>query len=152
MRQYRLAFAALAATMLLGGAAAPALASPPAASQATATAATTAADIPNVVDVTAANYQQVMQWSHTKPVVLDFTASWCYWCKKQDPYLRQYNTADNGAWVLAKVDVDRNPDLARRYGVRGIPALLNIQNGTEAGSRHVGFDGPASLRTWLNNL
>ncbi|GAA3188112.1 hypothetical protein GCM10010451_41990 [Streptomyces virens] len=147
-----LAVAATAVAVLLGGAAVPAAAAPaPAPASAPASAATTT-DIPSVVDVTSANYAQVMQWSHTKPVVLDFTADWCYWCQKQKPYLQKYNTEDNGAWVWARVDVDDNPDLSRKYGVRGIPALLNIQNGQEAGSRLVGFDGPTSLRTWLNRL
>ncbi|CAL9278461.1 thioredoxin family protein [Streptomyces sp. SudanB25_2051] len=148
MTYRRLAVATAATVLLLGGAALPAAAAPAAP---TAEVSVTA-EIPSVVEVTSANYQQVMQWSFTKPVVLDFTASWCYWCQKQKPYLQQYNTADNGAWVWAKVDVDRNPDLARKYAVRGIPALLNIQDGREAGSRLVGFDGPTSLRSWLNNL
>ncbi|GGQ09871.1 hypothetical protein GCM10010249_30650 [Streptomyces roseolilacinus] len=134
--------------MLFGGTAAPAVAAP----AAPVAEAPAAAEIPSVVEVTPANYEQVMQWSHTKPVVLDFTADWCYWCQKQKPYLQKYNTEDKGAWVWAKVDVDDNPTLSRKYGVRGIPALLNIQNGTEAGSRLVGYDGPTSLRTWLNNL
>ncbi|GAA4687637.1 hypothetical protein GCM10023347_49090 [Streptomyces chumphonensis] len=146
----RLAVATAAVAVLLGGAVAPAVAATPAPAPVPATSAP--AEIPNVVDVTAANYAQVMQWSHSKPVVLDFTASWCYWCQKQKPYLQRYNTEDDGAWVWARVDVDRNRDLYRQYGVRGIPALLNIQGGREAGSRMVGFDGPSSLRTWLNRL
>ncbi|MBH5336774.1 thioredoxin family protein [Streptomyces pactum] len=146
----RIAVGAAVAAALLGTATTPALAGP--ATPPPAVTATATAEIPNVVDVTSANYAQVMEWSKTKPVVLDFTAGWCYWCQKQKPYLQQYNTADNGAWVWARVDVDRNPTLTQKYGVRGIPALLNIRNGQEAGSRLVGFDGPTSLRTWLNNL
>ncbi|GHD87053.1 hypothetical protein GCM10010508_17330 [Streptomyces naganishii JCM 4654] len=92
------------------------------------------------------------EWSRTKPVVLDFSAEWCYWCQKEKPYLQRYNTADNGAWVWARVDVDENPDLTQQYQVDGIPALVDIKNGTEAGSRMVGFDGPSSLRDWLNRL
>ncbi|WP_189533986.1 thioredoxin family protein [Streptomyces roseolilacinus] len=148
MTYRRLAVATAVAAMLFGGTAAPAVAAP----AAPVAEAPAAAEIPSVVEVTPANYEQVMQWSHTKPVVLDFTADWCYWCQKQKPYLQKYNTEDKGAWVWAKVDVDDNPTLSRKYGVRGIPALLNIQNGTEAGSRLVGYDGPTSLRTWLNNL
>ncbi|MCQ0023205.1 thioredoxin family protein, partial [Streptomyces somaliensis DSM 40738] len=144
----KLAVVTAAVAMLLGGTAASAVATP----AAPAVEASATETIPNVVDVTPTNTSQVMQWSYTKPVVLDFTATWCYWCQKQKPYLQQYNTADNGAWVWAKVDVDRNRDLYNKYRVRGIPALLNIQNGQEAGSRLVGFDGPTSLRNWLNNL
>ncbi|MFF3290120.1 thioredoxin family protein [Streptomyces sp. NPDC003023] len=147
----RMSLAVAATVMMLGGAAVPATAAPAPVPPA-ASAPLSAAEIPNQVDVTAANYQQVMEWSKTKPVVLDFTADWCYWCQRQKPYLQQYNTADAGSWVWARVDVDANRDLYYKYRVNGIPALLNIQNGTEAGSRLVGFDGPSSLRMWLNNL
>ncbi|AXK33861.1 thioredoxin [Streptomyces armeniacus] len=140
---------AAAVVMLLGGAALPAFGASPAASQAAAPAP--AAD-PTVIDVTSENYQQVMEMSKEKPVVLDFTAEWCQWCQKQKPYLQRYHDEDDGSWIWARVDVDRNPDLQRQWGVRGIPALLNIQNGEEAGSRLVGFDGPESLRRWLSNL
>ncbi|WP_050514843.1 co-chaperone YbbN [Streptomyces rimosus] len=145
----KLAVVTAAVATLLSGTATAAIAAPVAP---VTEAAAPAADIPAVVDVTDANYDQVMQWSKTKPVVLDFTASWCYWCQKQKPYLQQYNTQDKGAWVWAKVDVDENPGLSQKYNVRGIPALLNIRNGREAGSRLVGFDGPSSLRNWLNRL
>ncbi|MFD7668602.1 thioredoxin family protein [Streptomyces sp. NPDC059788] len=146
----KLAVATAAVATLLSGTATAAIAAP--AAPVTKAAAPAAAEIPSVVDVTSANYNQVMEWSKTKPVVLDFTASWCYWCQKQKPYLQQYNTQDKGAWVWAKVDVDQNPSISRQYSVRGIPALLNIRNGKEAGSRMVGFDGPTSLRNWLNRL
>ncbi|MFF5717737.1 thioredoxin family protein [Streptomyces buecherae] len=138
---------ATAVAALLMGAALPAAASPAphgAARQVTAE--------PSVIDVTAANYEQVMRMSATRPVVLNFTASWCHWCQKMKPYLQQYNTADNGAWVWARVDADANRAILQKYGVRGLPTLINVQNGQEAGSRMVGYDGPQALRTWLNNL
>ncbi|HCA84622.1 MAG TPA: thiol reductase thioredoxin [Streptomyces sp.] len=140
--------AAATVVALLGGVA-PAVAASHA--ETTASSPVMSAD-PTVIDVTAANYEQVMQMSHTKPVVLDFTASWCYWCQKQKPYLQKFNADDGGSWIWARVDVDRNRDLSRKYRINGIPDLLNIQKGVEAGSRHQGFDGPAALRTWLDNL
>ncbi|MER0245021.1 thioredoxin family protein [Streptomyces sp. 796.1] len=138
---------AAAVAALLGGAALPAVASPT-----PSTASSRVAAEPSVVDVTAANFSQVMEMSKTRPVVLNFTASWCHWCQKMKPYLQQYNTADNGTWVWARVDADANRAIMQKYGVRGIPTLINIRNGQEAGSRMVGYDGPQALRTWLNNL
>lgn len=105
-----------------------------------------------IIDVTPENYADVMELSKEKPVVLGFTADWCYWCQQQKPYLEEYNAADDGSWIWARVDVDVNPDISKEWGVSGIPALLNIQDTDEAGSRQVGFDGPESLRTWLNSL
>ncbi|GGK20258.1 hypothetical protein GCM10010124_11100 [Pilimelia terevasa] len=105
-----------------------------------------------IIDVTAANYQQVMEMSNTKPVVLDFTASWCHWCQVQYPHLKKFNEADKGAWILAKVDVDRNKDISSKYSVRGIPALVSVGKGKEYGSRSVGFDSAEALRAWLTNV
>ncbi|MDT8914763.1 thioredoxin family protein [Amycolatopsis sp. PS_44_ISF1] len=111
-----------------------------------------------VIDVTSANYDQVMAMSKTKPVVLDFYASWCGPCQKMAPYLEKYHSADAGKWIWAKVDVSnqgQNKDIADKYGIEYIPTLIDIASGQEKGSRVVGFDegsGPKDLRTWLNKL
>ncbi|MCS0635443.1 thioredoxin family protein [Streptomyces sp. LP05-1] len=143
-----LATAATTALLMLGGAAVPAVAAAPAAP----VTYRAAADTPSEIDVTSANYQQVVEYSKTKPVVLDFTATWCSWCQKQKPYLAQYNKDDKGAWIWARVDADTNRDLVRKFKVSGLPTLVNLRNGAEAGSRMEGWDGARALRTWLNNL
>lgn len=109
----------------------------------------------SIIEVTSDNYQQVMKMSDDKPVVLDFYADWCHWCQQEIPYLQKYNTADNGKWVWAKVNVDDNQKIAQQYGVNGIPDLVQVRNGDETGSRFQGFDpksGPSQLRSWLNDL
>ncbi|MBB5935864.1 thioredoxin family protein [Streptomyces zagrosensis] len=138
---------AAAVAALLGGAALPAVAAP---SSHSASAQVQAE--PSVVDVTASNLEQVLEMSNRRPVVLNFTATWCPPCKQMKPYLQQYNTADKGTWVWARVDADANRAILTKYGVKYLPTLLNIRNGKEAGSRMVGYDGPQALRTWLNNL
>ncbi|MFF0146550.1 putative thioredoxin [Amycolatopsis sulphurea] len=110
-----------------------------------------------VIDVTSANYDQVMEMSKTKHVVLDFLASWCGPCQKMAPYLEKYHAADQDKWIWAKVDMSgqgQNKDIADKYNVEYIPTLVNIDKGQEKGSRVVGFDdgGAEDLRTWLNNL
>ncbi|WP_431040894.1 thioredoxin family protein [Streptomyces sp. P1-3] len=145
----KLSVAAAAVTVLACGAAVPAVAAP---TPAATPHAATAAEIPDSVDVTSANFDQVMEWSKTKPVVLDFTAEWCGACQAQKPYLEKYNKEDNGKWVWARVDVDTNKELSDRYSIEYIPTLIDIKNGEEVGSRQVGFDDPESLRAWLNKL
>ncbi|MGW4398095.1 thioredoxin family protein [Amycolatopsis nivea] len=148
-------FAAVAAITagVLAGAAAPA-----SAAQAPASYSSLAPQDETVVDVTSANYDQVMEMSKTKPVVLDFYASWCGPCQKMAPYLEKYHAADGGKWIWAKVDLSeqgQNKDIADKYGIEYIPTLIDISAGQEKGSRVVGFDegsGPDDLRTWLNNL
>lgn len=142
--------ALLAGALSLAGALAattPAVAAPADAAVASAPLASE-----TIIDVTAANYAQVMEMSNTKPVVLDFTASWCHWCQVQYPHLKRFNEQDNGAWILAKVDVDRNREIMRKYSVRGIPALVSVGKGKEYGSRSVGFDSAEALRAWLTNV
>ncbi|MEU6058968.1 thioredoxin family protein [Streptomyces sp. NPDC047097] len=136
------------ALLMLGGAALPAAAAAPAAPAPHRAEAAA----PSEIDVTSANFGQVVEYSKTTPVVLDFTATWCSWCQKQKPYLAQYNKDDKGAWIWARVDADTNRDLLKKFKVKGLPTLVNMQNGADAGSRLVGFDGAQSLRTWLNNL
>ncbi|WP_116201458.1 thioredoxin family protein [Amycolatopsis circi] len=149
-------FAAVAAITagVLGGAAA----SPASAAPAPASYVSLAPQDETVIDVTSANYDQVMEMSKTKPVVLDFYASWCGPCQKMAPYLEKYHAADNGKWIWAKVDLSeqgQNKDIADKYGIEYIPTLIDVSSGQEKGSRVVGFDegsGPDDLRTWLNGL
>ncbi|GAA1028173.1 MULTISPECIES: thioredoxin family protein [Amycolatopsis] len=136
---------------VLGGVATPAGAAP-------ASYVSLAPQDETVIDVTSANYDQVMEMSKTKPVVLDFYASWCGPCQKMAPYLEKYHAADNGKWIWAKVDLSeqgQNKDIADKYGIEYIPTLIDVASGQEKGSRVVGFDegsGPDDLRTWLNGL
>ncbi len=83
-----------------------------------------------VVDVTEADFETVViEQSMTVPVVIDFWAEWCGPCKQLSPVLERLAYADEGKWMLAKVDVDSNPRLGQAFQVQGIPAVFAVVGG-----------------------
>jgi putative thioredoxin len=79
----------------------------------------------HVLDVTEATFEaEVLQRSMTVPVLIDFWADWCGPCKQLSPVLERLAEADGGAWVLAKIDVDKNPSLSTQLQIQSIPTVL----------------------------
>ncbi|MFD0688394.1 tetratricopeptide repeat protein [Actinomadura fibrosa] len=86
-----------------------------------------------VVDVTDQTFNtEVVERSQSVPVLVDFWAEWCGPCKQLSPILEKLATEAAGAWVLAKVDIDANPQLGaymQQMGVRGIPFVAAVVGG-----------------------
>jgi thioredoxin len=88
---------------------------------------------PYVIDVTDETFSdEVVQRSSGVPVIVDFWAEWCGPCKQLSPILEKLAGEGGGRWVLAKVDIDANPQLAsymQQMGVRGIPFVAVVVAG-----------------------
>jgi thioredoxin len=104
------------------------------------------------MDVTTESFERdVVERSHEVPVVVDFWADWCGPCHALTPVLEQAVAERDGAVELAKVDVDANPDLSDRFGIRGIPAVKAFRNGSVV-SEFVGVRSPTGVASFLDDL
>lgn len=63
------------------------------------------------------------------PVLVDFFATWCGPCRMLSPVLEQVAEEMSGKVKVCKVDIDRSPDIAQRYGIMSVPTLAVFENG-----------------------
>lgn len=82
-----------------------------------------------VRDVTDADFGAVVELSHQVPVVVDLWAEWCGPCKQLSPVLERLAQEYGGRFLLAKVDVDANPQIAAAFQVQSIPSVVAILGG-----------------------
>jgi putative thioredoxin len=95
--------------------------------------------------------REVLEASRQLPVLVDFWAEWCGPCRILGPILEKLAGEDGVNWKLAKVDVDAMPDIAAKYGIRGIPHVILFV----AGAPLDGFVGAlpeAHIRRWLERV
>jgi len=90
----------------------------------------TMTDLPHVFDATTATFEaDVLQKSLQTPVLVDFWAPWCEPCKTLGPLLEKLAADYNGAFVLAKVDVDAEQQIAAAFQIRSVPTVYLVKGG-----------------------
>ncbi|WP_243790617.1 thioredoxin [Saccharopolyspora gloriosae] len=82
----------------------------------------------NTVTVSADSFKDDVLGSD-KPVLVDFWATWCGPCKMVAPVLEEIADENQGKITIAKLDIDKNPSIARDYQVMSVPTLLLFSNG-----------------------
>ncbi len=97
----------------------------------------------NILTLSDSTFDESVGSSET-PVVVDFWAEWCGPCKMIAPALEEIASEQSGRLTIAKLNVDDNPDTARRYDVMSIPTLLVFQGGQPV-KRLVGAKGKGQL-------
>ena len=97
----------------------------------------------DIVILSDATFDEAVAGSDT-PVLVDFWAEWCGPCKMVAPTLAEIADEQRGKLTVAKLNVDDNPDIARRFEVMSIPTLLVFKDGQPA-KRIVGAKGKGAL-------
>src|SRR6202163_577071 len=104
------------------------------------------------MDVTEGTFHRdVLDRSHSLPVVVDFWAEWCAPCRQLGPVLEREASKRSGRLELVKLDVDANPTLSRSYGIQGIPAVKAFHKGTVV-AEFVGAQPAATVERFLDSL
>nr|WP_319398946.1 thioredoxin [uncultured Carboxylicivirga sp.] len=94
------------------------------------------------------NFNNIIQ--SPTPVLVDFFAEWCGPCKVQAPILKELSQEMEGKVKIIKIDVDKNPEIAQRFQIRGVPTLAIFKDGNSVW-RQSGVVDKSSLKTIILN-
>ncbi len=104
---------------------------------------------PWIVETTAERFEEdVIQRSHSLPVVVDFWAAWCHPCRTLGPVLERLAQEHAGAFILVKADTEQMPQVAAAFGVQAIPAVFAVREGAVV-HQFTGLLPEPQIRQWL---
>ncbi len=102
------------------------------------------------IELTDSNFEELVIKSD-KPVIVDFWAEWCGPCRMVGPIVSEIGEDFAGRAVVGKLDVDSNPGVTQKFGIRNIPTILYFKNGTVA-DKQVGAVAKSTLVSKLEAL
>lgn len=102
------------------------------------------------IELTDANFEEVVLKSD-KPAIVDLWAEWCGPCRMVGPLVEEMSHEFEGRAVIGKLDVDSNPGITAKYGIRNIPTILFFKNG-EIADKQVGAVPKSVLVSKLEKL
>lgn len=102
----------------------------------------------SIISLSEATFDNTINES-TKPVLVDFWAEWCGPCKMVAPILEEIAQEYGDKIIIAKLNVEQNPNIAPKFGIRGIPTLLIFKNG-EVVATQVGALSKAQLKAFID--
>ena len=101
-----------------------------------------------ILTITAENFEKEVLQS-ALPVLVDFWAPWCVYCRRIEPAVEELAEDTEGNLVVGKVNVDEQEALADRFGVETIPSLILFRNGKQAGEELVAPGSRDAIEEWL---
>ena len=102
------------------------------------------------LEFTDSNFQE-LALDLDKPVMIDFWAEWCGPCRMVGPIVEEMSGEYDGKAIIGKVNVDENPDISMKYGIRNIPTIIFLKNG-EMVDKSVGAVPKNILTEKIDNL
>jgi thioredoxin 1 len=97
------------------------------------------------------DYDNLVKKHPDTEIIIDFGAEWCGPCKMYEPIFKKLQKEYKDDFIFAKIDVDENPVMARKYAITGVPTTLILKN-NELKDKIVGLMNPEGMKQKLNQL